>query len=639
MGVSKTISFDASTFDEMPPELQEALSAFYSEKKIAEAKKKAEIAKDYQSELADTLVSLDSRWREIDCRHDGGEEAAYQEDWDNAYDYELEFYGEEVAERHLLTEAPTVYQFYKDLFQVSPHALRGIWEDELEDLPEKGILINHCDRDSGQLQLYTHYGKMLNAIDEETSFIYLGRFWRAPKKNGGEWLLAKRNAMISIGGFCVDLDRVEDADGRCFSAKWVMETLVEYLREHEELTPNYLMLSGTGIQLWYVFGEQIPLLSAKRSPRRKKYQQVLRLLYERFERDLPPNRFKVDTACATICHAFRAPGSNSKLHYPTRMFVLNGRKRGMIKPIDLSDTLGGDLKPYDCADWNQEAYTRIKEEETRRRRTSPATEKQLGYINDLIRLECIEECEVGDDLTVGAADALIRKGELVYSDHAAKRRKFVTTDGGRNVALRTRDPKLYEYTLDRIWHETPTGSRYNALFGLAGLGYNCGIEKKQVEKDMLALLGTEWAKKVSHDGLPLRKEEVKDAMKGYCALGALRPRHVLEGRLEWQYGPPAKRNGRDTRTHLRGEWLDEDGNRTFNKCKLVREEALKSRFENLRSKKTAEIAQLLSENPSATKRQACAELGMSATTVTKYWADACCLAGVDDVRTGNHSPK
>lgn len=50
------------------------------------------------------------------------------------------------------------------------------------------------------------------------------------------------------------------------------------------------------------------------------------------------------------------------------------------------------------------------------------------------------------------------------------------------------------------------------------------------------------------------------------------------------------------------------------------------------------LAAYLSACPLASKRSACSALGMSLSTVTKYWADACAAAGVEDTRSGNHCP-
>lgn len=624
-----TYSFDASTFDQMPLELQEQLRVFYDQQEIEKQKAHRQEELDYQDLLARTLLShgliqteISEVWTElrheedytsIDCMGLALRDQFQSDDGD------VDWGDIEALADCCVGSMPSVHLFYQDLFGI-PESLSGTGSPS--------ILVNHRDREQ-PFQLYDDYHEFLKAVRDETSFIYMGDFWRPKRKDGTEFLIAKRNAMTSIGGFCVDIDRVDDEKGQHFPADFVMNSLLDVLESNPEVTPNYLMLSGTGIQLWYLFGKKIPLLSAKKSPRRDKFQKALRLLYEWFDRELPKNRFKVDVPCATISHAFRAPGSQSKLRYPTRLFVFGdygGWVPKMIDPVDLSDFLGGPLRPYDCEEWDQEEYLRLKEDGAFDRRNDPATFKQYSYLEKLHSMGCIDE--VPDECTIKEADALIKCGEIVYTKRSQfkKGNGALKTSSGHSVARRPRDAKLYEYTLARLYRETPTGSRYNALFGLAGLGWNCGIPKSRVQSDMEGLLDTDWAREISKDGLPLQESDVRAAMRGYNQLGALRPREMLEHRLKWVYGPPAKRNGRTREQHLQSDPLSP--------CVAVRNAVFKVRAEA----KVGQIAAYLAENPRASKNSTCRALGMSKTTVAKFWKEACSVAGVDDTRSGNHSP-
>ena len=79
----------------------------------------------------------------------------------------------------------------------------------------------------------------------------------------------------TVSAYVVDIDR--DLD-KHFHGDWLASHLMEVLIANPDLMPNYLMLSGTGIQLWYVFGKQIDLYR-KTNPRRRKLNELLRLLY------------------------------------------------------------------------------------------------------------------------------------------------------------------------------------------------------------------------------------------------------------------------------------------------------------------------------------------------------------------------
>lgn len=639
-------SVDASFLDSLPPELKEAFSELWSEKERKEAEQARLEALAYQSSLADTLLgSPNSTWEEVDCSVDPIAASVFdanelRDEADPWWDGE-----------------PDVHQFYLDLYGGNsincdpvPSYIDDkhdiVYEDYSYELvnpggiPFNGLLVNHRDREH-PYQLYYDYMSFLEGIKDETSFIYMGSFWQPDSG----YLIAKRNAMTRLGGFCVDIDRREGKDGSYFQGEWVMSTLLSVLGENPALKPNYLMLTGTGIQLWYVFGEQIPLLSAKKSPRRKKYEHVLKSLYKWFDEHLQRNLFKVDVPCASISHAFRAPGSPAKKHYPTRLFVDGGRRRKKVNPLDLSDFLGCDLKEYDLEDWNQEEYARIREERVDRR-FEPATEKQLEYLRKLESMGCVES--VPEDATKESANQLIRQGEnvFVHRKRFHENGGFIETSDGRKIPRRVRDPGFYEYTFRRIVSDTDAGSRYNAMFGLAGVAWNCDVPKSRCERDMRSLLGTDWAKKKGHDGKEFTEKDVKSALRGYNPLGALRPKEELESCLTWRYGPSAKRNGRTRHEHLWGDWVvvGEDGTSTpvVNTARENRRLASgKSRTCSASARRESSLERLtryLADSPLASKRSACKDLSMSLTTVSKYWQEACERAGVADTRSGNHRP-
>lgn len=603
------ISVDASLLDELPEELREALSVLYDEQEQRRAKERNERERAYQAAQAAALLEADVAWEEVEAGWLDQAKVSAARAWHSVEQQSRSFVYDEDGREHSLASLPykpTVHQFYQDLY--------GIAEDAFLQPDEIALLVNHRDREH-PFQLYRDYPSFIEGVKVETSFIYMGGFWRP----GNGFLTSKRNAMTSIGGFCVDIDRVDDDEGRHFGADWVMSTLCEALDGNPPIHPNYLMLSGTGIQLWYVFGRQIPLLSAKprngrsASPRRDKFGRLLKLLYSWFDENLPPNRFKVDVPCATINHAFRAPGSPTKWHYPTRLFAYGGRARRFCDPLELSEFLGGDLRPYDVEDWDQEEYRRIRDERGSAGdgRSSRATEKQVAYIGKLHAMGCLgdEVLAEAPGMTIADADAAIKTGEAVFSRR--NQSGAIRTTTGRIVPRRPRARGVYDATLARLRTETPTGSRYWALFGLAGLGWNCCIPKSQVRRDMLELLGTEWAAKLSTDGKPLSRDDVEAAMRGYNELGALRTREQLESLLKWSYAPPAKRNGKKQDEHLqfaRGV--------KFLKAELG-EDVLGGRPAGS-GIKAEQIRAYVAEHPEVNHSEIARALGMSRTTVIKW---------------------
>lgn len=623
----------------LPDEQKEALLAFWSEQQLSEEAERQRMELAYQAEQA-SVVLAQPGWCEI--RADWLDHARNMRDNSSlsidtaARTYVYDPDGKEYDLLSLPKDIPTIHQFYRDLYGTEVSLF----------LPEPcPILVNHRDR-KHPYQVYDDYEAFIDAVQKETSFIYLGRFWEPTRWDGLRFSTSKKNAMTHISGVCVDIDRVEDNKGEHFQASWVMESLFEFLGENEGLMPNYLMLSGTGVQLWYVFGELIPLLS-KSAPRRAKYDAFIKLLYAYFDERLPKNRFKVDRACGAYNHAFRAPGSPSKIGYPTRLFVRGGASRPLIDPIALSDQVGAGLKPYDVGEWDSEGFAAMAGRE--RGRKSPASEKQLAYIRKLHAMGCVDDETFGKagEMTIADADAAIKSGESAFVNGLHWRETqggYAETTNGHRVKLRPRSRKLYERTLDRVLAETKPGSRYMSMFVLAGLAYNCNVSKSSLEHDLRNLMDSDWGRKPSpSDGHPITMRDVRSAMKGYNPIGCLRSREIIEELVGWSFGPSVKRNGRKRKEHLQADnWFErqDDGSvkRIPNKARTGREEALRLRHEDVAEEKTRRISEFLNANPMASKRAASKALGMSMTTVQKYWAKACELAGIEDRRTGNHSP-
>lgn len=623
----------------LPEEQKEALLAFWSEQQLAEERERRERGLAYQSEQA-RIVLEQPGWCEI--RADWLDRARNQRDmneWNvdsSARTYVYDPDGREYDLLSLPDDVPTIHQFYRDLYGTEVASILSV------PCP---ILVNHRDR-KHPYQVYDDYATFMRAVENETSFIYLGRFWEPTRKDGLRFSISKKNAMTHISGVCVDIDRVEDDRGQHFQASWVMKSLFEFLAANDGVMPNYLMLSGTGVQLWYVFGEPIPLLS-KSAPRRAKYDSFIKCLYAYFDERLPRNRFKVDKACAAYNHAFRAPGSPTKNGYPTRLFVRGGADRALIDPIAVSDCIGADLKPYDVGEWDPERFAAMAGRKSGGE--SPASEKQLAYIRKLHAMGCIDNETFGKagDMTIADADATIKAGESAFVNglhwHETQG-GYVETTNGHRVKLKPRSRKLYDRTLARVLAETKPGSRYMAMFVLAGLAYNCNISKSALEHDLRNLMDGDWGRKPSpSDGNPITMRDIRAAMKGYNPIGCLRGKSIIEELVGWRFGPSAKRNGRTRREHLQADnWFEEQEGggvkRIPNKARTGREEALRLRREDMAEAKTRGLSEFLIANPMASKRQASKKLGMSMTTVSKYWPSACDSAGIDDVRTGNHSP-
>ena len=230
------ILVDGANVDDLDltPEQRLSLKSILGSKLVEADKAKRREGLSYQATLAEALTFSASPYSELDC--DGGSVD------DAVFDV--------VRELESGSKPHTVHRFYRSLYGIEPNPAadsnveyafmqpRGDGDYDVHcfsDLPiGKSILVNHRDRDWPFVR-YRNYGEFLKAIGSgESSFIYTGCFW-APSRNGEEFLTARRNAMISIGAFVVDLDRCEDENGEHFDGGWVMRTLLEHIEEFPQI--------------------------------------------------------------------------------------------------------------------------------------------------------------------------------------------------------------------------------------------------------------------------------------------------------------------------------------------------------------------------------------------------------------------
>ena len=111
----------------------------------------------------------------------------------------------------------------------------------------------------------------------------------------------------------------------------------------------------------------------------------------------------------------------------------------MIDPLALSEFFGGDLRPYDLEDWDQQDYERIRAERDAAGNglRSKASAKQVAYIEKLHAMGCLGDdvLEAAAAMTVADADAAIKAGETVFT----RRRQYaaIKTAAGRERAACT----------------------------------------------------------------------------------------------------------------------------------------------------------------------------------------------------------
>lgn len=491
-------------------------------------------------------------------------------------------------------------QFYCDLYGMS-------------GMDGATILLNHPSAEGkSHYSCVSRYELLEADVTQQESFIYLGKFWQ-PESG---YVSARAQFQDTIEAFCIDIDR---KPGIHLMGGQLALDLVTLFSSYPEVRPQYITLTGGGVQLWYMFGKAVNLYSSK-VPRRAKYAKLYYSLYEWWDEHLYKNRGDVDMSCASLNHAFRAPGSPSKHGFGTQLMQDGEHRFEPTNCLDLAAFLGvGEFKSWD---WKSSIDEGVKEEIAAfkaEREKRPASDRQLELIDQMHENEAISDSdyENAGDFNVVKADEVIKKGLAEYQRwRRGAKDEQITIQGGISIPAKPRRAGLYEYIRDRIPKDTPVGSRYNALVVLAGQAYNCGITKAQLEHDMREIMMSPLGQKRSNrDGKGITDHDIKSALTSYKPFGALRHRDKQEVLLGWSFAPPAKRNHRTRKEHLDKV---HDQRRFSTEMRLVR---------------------YLQKNPTATQTQAEKELGITRKTLRKYWPEACRIAQIDDIRTGNHSPK
>lgn len=529
----------------------------------------------------------------------------------------------------VMTVPPTALQFYFDLF--------GLGDPEKHAYNE--VLVSYLHLEDDREQTYRLYACdsladiefLLSSIRNEPALIFTGRF---QTRNGSYRmpLNTQRAQQRTLNAICVDIDPshggVEDEDGPIDPI--VLESIFQ--RIDSRVLPSYVCLTGRGIHLWYIFDEPLQTFRIH-NPRRTKYKALADALYSYFGimcHDLP---CVLDTHCTSLNHGFRAPGSLTKRGEVVRCFCPADKvfKHSTISPLSLSRTLASfDEVPYlsdqvlceDDVRWK--SYEDIADEIEQRQKAfeeKPASEDQLVFIRDLYEKGNLTKAEfdTAEGLNAPGASILIQKGV---------RRRGLKQESGNRRPVRSRwktrphpliageTGGVYQTIYENL-PKVPMGRRYLSLYMLAGVAYMMVQPvktKKELQRDYLDLLNTPWAKM----GTPLTRRDIENALMGYKK-DNWQTRNSEVRTLGFDpFGEPEKRNGRTRAQHL--------------------EDVARPAYEKKsREGKTAAIAAVLIDDPSATKKHVSQVTGISYPTVLKYWDAACERAHVDDVRSGNHS--
>ena len=331
--------------------------------------------------------------------------------------------------------------------------------------------------------------------------------------------------------------------------------------------PNYVVLSGTGMHLYYLFAEPVPLYHGRYGQKVKgQLNQLKRVLTRRLW-----NAYTVG----------RAHGDVPQMQGINQTFRMVG------------------------------SYTKA------------LTADNDHFLVTAYKFPCQHEYEV-EYLYKWASDIPPQdryKGSSVFGlDHWKEKapdwyqRRII--EGDKSVKYWTMSRGLYDWWKRKVTapHGGATyGHRYHCLFCLAVYGIKCGIDREEVEKDMRELLP--FLSGIRPDD-PITESDVEDAMRAYDPRYHTYPVRAMEylSAIDMRTDR-SRRNGRSQADHLRiaraiRDIQNPDGWRDGN-----------GRPRGSSKQRTA-IQAWVADHPDGKPKQCIEDTGISKNTVYRWWKSA-----------------
>lgn len=366
----------------------------------------------------------------------------------------------------------------------------------------------------------------------------------------------KQNARF-LFAMCIELDNLLVKDNQC----WGITDLFYQFGTYELPTPTYIVWSGNGVHLYYVFEKPIPLYKGNI----RLLSGLRRKLTKKIWNYYTTSSYKEkDIQYEGLFQSFRIPGTRTK-----RGILENIDERARVFEVGTCDKVT--IEYLASFVDNPGAYEKIKE----RPHYTKADLKEL--YPDWYQRHFDEN---GKPL----------KNPILKS--------WKCNDG------------LYYWWLDRITNEITEGHRYNALICLVTYARKCQIPFEQLEKDCYSLLQP-YDELTENETNHFTEYDIRCALSVYKNESIVRfPISAIEKRSGLKI-EKNKRNGRKRLAHLTlaraskqamielGENVKGGRPKGTNKANIVRQWKL--------------------DNPDGSRYKCQKETGLSINTIKKWW--------------------
>ena len=369
---------------------------------------------------------------------------------------------------------------------------------------------------------------------------------------------ATAEASRFLFAFAIDLDDlIVSEDGRPQG----LYNLYYQMFDGQLPEPTYVVSSGTGVHLYYVFDAPVPLWAKNKQILTGIRKKLVKLLWNSYiTNSYTPKKIQYES----LYQGFRVVGTYTKTKSICRAY-----RWGNGDTISL-----GYLLPYLYTD--KEVVKLLDQ-------LKPKTKYNYSQLKELY--PGWTKRHFKDDGTPLPKDKQTR----LYGGWTASKR-------------------VYDWYLDRITKEVESGHRYHSLMCLSSYAEKCGVDFETFKSDCWGLFKL-YKDRDSDPTNPWTENDVKSAIKTY---GNPKSRYLSIDAVSGYTGlqiKKNKRNGRKQRTHMQIMSSTRDilyPNGTWR---------------NTHGAPTKEVLVKLwkKDHPTGTKSACAKDLGISRTTVTKWW--------------------
>lgn len=501
------------------------------------------------------------------------------------------------------------YKKREDLLEYEPYDIK------VEHYHKKNEILSTY---ASQVTAEEMYTEIFGSLDIKCPIFFKDKISKQNKKGTDKILILEdaiynykniRNISVGACQFYNDVRRLallKNVFAIVIDADSVTSNRLEYLlknnmklnitssKTHRMPKPTFLVNSGTGIHLYYVFGEPIPFI--------RRQEQELKDLYNKMVNDLTTqHHFGMKPQTLWIGQPFRMVGSPTKLCTETTAY-----RYGDVWNID------------DLAKWYKVQYRENKNETyySEEKNEYMPFNKRTGFViferrTEKKKIDMVKEIQNNLVLDKGMSPEVAEQFNLSYdipkAITTAKNNDFEQKPKKKKKGWKT-NSKFYDYVLANIKMKTTCGHRYYSMVALCAVAKKCEIEREQLIADLKELVKYFNIEAKEHEYPLVEEHEIETALASFKDVGKRNKKETLENWLGWKF-EIKKRNYRSQEAHLK---------RARAMLKMAIEEG-EVNMGKKADKYKAKIEQYMNENPTARKCDVIRGTGFDKKTVYKYY--------------------